>query len=356
VNVYLDSGDHANLERLAAQSHTAFDQFLAGWGARGCTLALSLHHAQELSQLADDTSRTRRLSLLEQFPVVRYEPGGSHKVVTFEVMAQVLARLTEESPDYALHVSPGLFQEAGLAAFKATVFESREFLVALQGAQGMTAKARDATRGTRLPHSYRKQTRDKMDLTAARTSIRAALNTEGLTAEMRAYLEALCSNLKSSANLRSAFEKTYGIEGYDCVGATDDEDIHRVGTFFSVAREAIGEYATALGVPVDRCLALVPTLDPYDCPGTRIEMAVSRAQDISSQSADSSDEPDRAHVSFLPYVDVLFADRRTVGFFQQEVKSGRRNESLIRHAARLHKSGPAEALLRAIDASVSNAA
>jgi hypothetical protein len=353
VNVYLDSGDLANLERLAVQAPIAFDEFLSGWGERGCALALSLHHAQELSQLADSTSRARRLSVLERFPSVRFEPGGSHKVLTFEIMVQVIARLNQEAPEYAPKASACLFQDVGLDAFKATVLESREHLVALQAAQGATAKARDTTRGTRLPHSYRRQTRDKMDLPAALRGIQSALTAEGLTGEMRAHLESLRANLESCPNLRSAFERTYGIEGYDCVGETDDEDIHRVGTFFTVAREAISAYATDIGAPADRCLALLPTLDPYGCPGTRIEMAVSRAQDLSNQAAESSDEPDRAHVSFLPYVDVLFADRRTVAFFQQAVKGGRRNESLVSCAPKLHKSGPAEALLRSIDSATS---
>lgn len=358
--VYLDSGDLANLERLSAQEPAPFERFLAEWDARGCVLALSLHHAQEIAQLADENSRVRRLSLLERFPGARYEAGGSHKVVTFEAMIQVLAKASHSVPDYAGAVGPVLFQETGLEGLKVTVLEYGNLLRAMESAQGIAAAARNSTRGTRLPHSYRKQTRERMNLPAARTAMEQALSTVGLTEQvrgmMRATFDALSTSMEHSANLRSAFEKAYCVEGYDCIRTVDDDDLPRVATFFSVAKDAIRELAPALGLPIDRCLELVPSLDPYDCPGTRIEMSVSRAQDASGQVAEVADEPDRAHVTFLPYVDVLFADRRTVGFFQQEAQNGKRPEALKHHAAKLHKSGPATTIIRSIDAIRRNAA
>ena len=77
-------------------------------------------------------------------------------------------------------------------------------------------------------------------------------------------------------------------------------------------------------------------------------MAVSRGQDRSNQKAVSSDEPDRAHIVFLPYVDLAFADRRTVGFLEQYAKAGERVDALRAHLRCLRRSGPPETILAAV--------
>ena len=110
-------------------------------------------------------------------------------------------------------------------------------------------------------------------------------------------LEAINAQLADSPNVRVAFERAYGLEGFDAIRSVDDEDIHRVATFFSVAREVASDCVEEIGVDATSALR---ALDPYQCPGVCVEMAVSRAQDTSSQAADPSDEPDRAHLSLLP--------------------------------------------------------
>jgi len=126
------------------------------WDAAGCDLALTLHHAQEVAQLADNSSRKRRIDLIREFPRVRYEKGGSHKIVYLETLVQVQARLTGIAPDYNGVIREALFLENGVAGVEETVLELGEPLRMMEGAQQLTAQARNATRGTPRPTSYKK--------------------------------------------------------------------------------------------------------------------------------------------------------------------------------------------------------
>jgi len=354
--VYLDSGDIANLERLLTRDPEAFAAFLESWTARSCALALSLHHAQEISQLSDDASRERRLAVLARFPDIRYEPGGSYKVVRLEALTQLFARLDGIQADYLHNVGPRLFQERGLDALATTVREEGPKLRRLQAEQLATSTIRGDTRGLKIPHSYRKQTRDKVDLKQVSSVSARTLAVHDLTPLTRAVaspiLDAINAHLASAPNVRVAFERAYGLEGLDVIHSVDDEDIHRVATFFSVAREVAAEYAGEIGADT---APAVSALDPYECPGVCVEMSVSRAQDTSSQAPDPSDEPDRAHMTFLPYVDAMFADRRTVGFLEQSARSSKRS-ILLSAQSRLARSSEPVRLLEAIDGIARNAA
>src|SRR6185503_15704904 len=349
--VYLDSGDIANLERLAARDPNAFAGFIEAWVARSCTLALSLHHAQEISQLADDASRECRLALLSRFPDIRYEWGGSYQVARLEALAQLIARLEGTQADYVRDVGSRLFQQQGLEPLAETVSEEGPRLRALQAEQVATSAIRGDTRGVKLPHSYRKQALNKVDLSHIASISSRALAMDGLTAFTHAAaaptVAAINAHLASAPNVRVAFERAYELEGLDVIRSVDDEDIHRVATFFSVAREVASECATELGA--DAAIAL-RALNPYECPGVCVEMAVSRAQDLSAQAADASDEPDRAHMSYLPYVDAMFADRRTVGFLEQSARSGKAGPLLATQSRRLARSSDLSRFFEVLDA------
>lgn len=75
--VYLDPSNFAHLELLRDRNPEALTHFLQRWKERDLRLALSLHHAQEVAQLADDVSRNRRLDVIRLFPKIRYAPIGS---------------------------------------------------------------------------------------------------------------------------------------------------------------------------------------------------------------------------------------------------------------------------------------
>lgn len=349
--VYLDSGDIANLERVATRSPLAFDKFVTEWDTLGCELALSLHHAQEIAQLADDHSRERRIQLVDRFPKVRYELGGSDKIIRLEASVQLVGRAASRSRSYIENIRPSLFQERGTEGFKRAVFESGHLLRMFGEAHGLSAQARQATRGVSRPRSFRRQTKDMMDTDALRQQMEETLEKEGHTEEVRDFMRqtfnAIVSSLQTAHNMRRALEQVYGLSGVQCLSRVSDDDLPRVATFFRLAEELALELSQLFELPVEDLNAQIQNLDPYECPGLVIEMALSRAQDASAQTAEISDEPDRAHAVFIPYVDVCFADRRTVGFLEQE-SAKPHNATISQSMTSLFRSGRPESLLSLI--------
>ena len=88
--VYLDTSHFAMLERLSGAGLT---HFIKHWTARRCVLALSLNHAQEHTQLADETSRQRRLDMIGQFSQapIRFSPRESAGLLDLELVTDIRA-------------------------------------------------------------------------------------------------------------------------------------------------------------------------------------------------------------------------------------------------------------------------
>jgi len=63
-------------------------------------------------------------------------------------------------------------------------------------------------------------------------------------------------------------------------------------------------------------MALLPKLNPYKMPGYSLGIATNRAWQLSGNSAEAGNQIDDAHVTFAPYMDVLFVDKRTFAFLK----------------------------------------
>src|SRR5690606_20250523 len=83
----------AHFDYLERASPSEKARLQSAWGKAGCELVLSLHHLQEMAQLADEPSVARRLKTIETFPIVRGLPTTSDLVLRFEVQAQIIELL-----------------------------------------------------------------------------------------------------------------------------------------------------------------------------------------------------------------------------------------------------------------------
>src|SRR5262249_26305561 len=157
-----------------------------------------------------------------------------------------------------------------------TVLELGEALRMMEGAQQLTARARNATRGAPRPTSFKRRTAEFVDPNTARAQLEATLHAESHTPEVRELLRSMLSNMlaiaKTSPNMRVTFERFYGIENYQCVSGAHDDDLASIATYLNLARECAAEYASAFGTTQRSIEEIIRCLDPYDCPGFRFEM------------------------------------------------------------------------------------
>jgi len=88
--------------------------------------------------------------------------------------------------------------------------------------------------------------------------------------------------------------------------------------FVGLAREIVAQVAVATPRFVSALDEVLPGLDLFAAPGMRLRAAVHRARMVHPRESEPGDQLDEDHVVFAPYVDVLFVDKRTVSFLQQE--------------------------------------
>src|SRR5215813_8652087 len=91
--VYLDTSHLDMLERLRRSDPEHFACFIEQWTAQEYVITLSLNHAQELAQLADEASRQRRLDMIGQFPRdhICFSHRGSVELLDVELVVEIQA-------------------------------------------------------------------------------------------------------------------------------------------------------------------------------------------------------------------------------------------------------------------------
>ena len=126
--------------------------------------------------------------------------------------------------------------------------------------------------------------------------------------------------VKKPKNVRPAFEELYGLVGIEVTPTLRPTDLTAASLFFSSAREKIKQIAETFNTPMPFLMALLPKLHPYKVPGYSLGMAINRAWLLSGNRAETGDRVDDDHVTFAPYVDVLFVDKRTFAFLNRELR------------------------------------
>jgi hypothetical protein len=329
VLIQLDTGDIANLERLSNRSPATAARVIEDWNARELILALNLHHAQEIAQLADDASRQRRFDLIKQFAQVRFGKCAEYTVIRQEVALLLDAAGNGESPDFRTELRDYLFPVSSGEAFEEYTQSHLAELTSLRGPIEMTAKVRNLKSPSQGPRSYRRRRLGSRSAAEARASLAADMEQAGISASERdAWMSALDTMAPyfegEYPNVRRALEAHYGLAGLPVTQSVPDLDLALVAGVYDIARELVVEAADGIPAGTD-IAALVAAINPYGGPGIRLQFALQRAQAL-ARNAEPAGETDRSHLVFAPYVDAVFVDRQTAGFLEQE---NRRHPELL---------------------------
>jgi hypothetical protein len=135
-----------------------------------------------------------------------------------------------------------------------------------------------------------------------------------------AFVRRMNDLVKKHKSVQRAFEELYGLSGMDITPPLHPTNLLAASVFFSSAQEQIKQVAKACNIPLPSLLALLPQLHPYKTPGYSLGIAVDRARQLSGNRTEAGDQIDVDHITFAPYVDVLFVDKRTFTFLNQELR------------------------------------
>jgi hypothetical protein len=316
VLIYLDSAHFDWLERASVEARECF---FSAWRSVGGELALSLHHIQEIAQLDGIESLRRRSNVLMQFPVIRGPFAGSATVREWEVRMQLLELLTAGTASmtdsgreqFFPRVEPTLLADI-LEGQQELFHRARSVFELSSNAENLSKQAGPTPR--RLP--------DHVDWEQLMVQAEEVIAQAAPTAEereaLRAGLQFVAPYVQRAGSARGAIIELQGLSEVRNVGMVPDANLTELAMFVGVAREIVAQMAAASPRFASTLAEVLPGLDLFAAPGTRLRAALHRARMLHPRKAEPGDQLDEDHVVFAPYVDVLFADKRTVSFLQQE--------------------------------------
>jgi hypothetical protein len=142
------------------------------------------------------------------------------------------------------------------------------------------------------------------------------LNTLGLnTGFMNERLSRVYEAVRTERSMRKAHLRVQGLQNLDVTASLHLDDLPLAKVFFKAADELFHQLANQ-GIELSE--NAIRKLDPYAAPGFRLKMAAHRGRRPHPKQPEPGDQIDEDHISFAPYVDMLFLDVRTFGFAAQE--------------------------------------
>lgn len=331
--IYLDTSHLDMLERLRRSDPAHFACFIEQWTARKYVIAISLNHAQELAQLADETSRQRRLNVIEQFPRdhIRFSRGGSTELLDVELFMEICV-LAGGRRKPVEEIQRLLFAQT-LDDFTTIVVENieafnRGFAKRRILASGLNELAQMGRERETLRAEYNLPKSDLTDPNVdweqlgrlMESTLPKNVDDTHSGRMLLGFIRQMNDLVKTHKNSREASEELYGLGGMEVTPTLRPMDLPAAHVFFSSAREKVKQIAEALSIPLPFLMALLLKLNPYKMPGHSLGIAVNRARQLSATRAETGDQVDDSHITFAPYVDALFVDRRTFAFLRQELR------------------------------------
>lgn len=334
--VYLDT---AHFSYLADRADPGMVRaFFDAWERTECALAFSIPHLKELAQLGDPVSRERRMASLERFAEIRFSPEVSVQLMIEEIKEQYDTLTRGHIADAHPHtlrnrlfprsdvreirailpvldeVGPNLRalneQRAGLdKAFR----EMKPFIDELQqiirGKPWLDCLSPEAKRLTRQDidkAGEKVQNPELAPLKALYDQVKRKRG-HGLPLPDRFYEAApslgFLKLLDEPGIARRRFQE-------------DDREL--AAGFYRVAIEELGIERGESPFLTTPWSIVINEMDPYECPGWNLWIAISRGLRSASKTAEPSDPVDWEHAFHLPYVDLAFVDKRIMGHIHNQ--------------------------------------
>ena len=357
--IYLDNSHLHLLSELRRNNSARFESFLEVWTAQRCALALSQTHLSEINRYDDQVRREARYDLLEALLPIHSD------VPLDDAVPEAFLVLTNREIFHAL-LKKGLVSVEGgsldrfesafplqltskdhinLVKALSTVDIYRNVLDAFYEANKVAALA-----NSRPPQTtYEAHRLSEIPNTTIDPSF---------AVDLMRQLEEDQAGIRNLDVLRDLVTADQMSEVFSGINATIQNFVKRTEEVGSSS--ALAEFLTAdmsqgaLRQPIDLLIArhtfdfsvrqlltqlcggedestlgvVSEKIHLEDCPGTWLKYAVQ----IQMRKATPIDHPsnyyDLEHLSYLPYVDKLFADKRIVTFANQVLKSGQLPQSL----------------------------
>jgi hypothetical protein len=332
--VYLDTAHFSYLADSRDQG--AVRAFFDAWERAECALALSIPHLKEIAQLGDPVSRERRLTTLERFAEIRFSQDVSLQLMIEEIKQQYDARSHGHIAD-ARALRDRLFPRSDLREIRATLSELDDvvpkirmgneqyagFVNAFQEMRPFIEELLHIPRGKppldELPPEVVRLTQEDLDAAKSKVkhpglaALKAIYDRVKRKRERGAYLpDRLFEEAPSLGFLRLLGERGIARRRFP------EEDWELAAGFYKLAIQELGIERCESSLLATPWSILTNEVDPYECPGWNLWIAVSRGMRSASKKAEASDPVDWEHLLHLPYADLAFVDKRIMGHLRDQ--------------------------------------
>lgn len=335
VLVYLDTAHFSYLADRADPSEVR--AFFDAWERAECALAFSIPHLKELAQLGDPVSRERRIGSLERFAHIRFSPEVSVQLMIEEITHQYDARSRGETADPRT-IRDRLFLRSGVREIRAILSPLDEVIPAIRTLNERRTELDNAFREMKplieelqqiirgkpwldeLPPEVKRLTREE-DIEAARAQVQ-----HPELAPLKAIYNRVERKRGRGLPLPERFYEAAPSLGFlkllDEPGIArrrfPEDDRELAAGFYRVAIEELGIERHESSLLTTAWSIVTNEMDPYECLGWNLWMAISRGLRSAPKAAETSDPIDWEHTFHLPYVDLAFVDKRILGHIHNQ--------------------------------------
>lgn len=349
--VYLDNSHLHLLSELRRNDASRFAAFMEVWSAKRCELALSQTHLSEINRYDDQAKRDARYDLLEVLTPIHSDlPIGdvpepflllvNREIFRALIKKQLLAVEGESLAKFENAFPQQLTSKDDITVLKALsmVDVYRKVLDAFYEANRVGALANSRAPQTKYERHRLSEIPDgKIDpnlmadllpqLEEGQTSVKNLDVLRDLVTP--AQIDEIFGGIRNSIHqfvkrteevgTSSALAEFLGSNSKDSQTNRKPIDllISEYGFDFCVRR-----FLTDLGIADEATLDnLSRQIQLEDCPGSWLKNAVQLQMRKAAPIDNASNYYDLEHLSFLPYVDALFADKRIATFARQVLSS-----------------------------------
>lgn len=347
--VYLDTSHLHLLARAREEGRPAYAAFLEAWRARHCEIVFSMFHILELRRHQDPAIRRTRYRLLQDLVPIRLDiawpnpdENGPKTMLEREILRAYIAKgmvsaSTQEAADIMTgwaEILPGRLVSAAEAVL-AQITEAGVFGWASELAfSALTAAAAARARPADQPYQSPRlkdipaespgadEFKRMLDLVHEATPNQDRLwddlgrffPPEAMAAFRFAIALMMRETLKKQAALgpRQVFADALGIDPTGKALNARLDDLQFDWTFREVVDGVVRRFFP-IEDPEEHSAA-VSALQVADCPGKWLRNAVETDLNRATPAPEPGDHYDLDHVAYLPYVDLLTADKRIVDF------------------------------------------
>jgi hypothetical protein len=358
--VYFDNSQLHLLSETRRKDASRFAAFVKVWSAQNCALALSQVHLSEINRYDDQSRRADRYDLLESLlpihsdiPVGDNVPPFSPLLTNREILSALINRGLVSLQNGALENCTEGFPERLTSKDHMDLLKQlprvdvyRNVLDAFYEANrmGAVANSRQAQakyevhRLSEIPATGIKPD-DVADVLSRLEEVRDSIvNLDALRGlitpgQMDDVIGGMRSTIETFMKRTEEVGSSKALAEYLGVDPTNQANLRKPidlliqqHTFAFSVRQFLTElWPREDSEKLNRVAAQVRV---EDCPGTWLKYAVQLQMRKATPVDDPSNYYDLEHLSYLPYVDVLFADKRIATFARQVVTSDQLPSSL----------------------------